>query len=244
MAGLFSHLQKRSIGHHPYCAAVVVAAGSATRMKGIDKIMTTLGGIPVLARSLQALEECQRIDEIVVVTRPDLCASAGILCREHQIKKVTAIIPGGATRAESVRCGLCAVSGRAELAAIHDGARPFVSQALLERVLIAGAETGAAAPAIPVKDTIKRAKDGVIQETVDRSTLFAVQTPQVFQADFISAALYDCIQKGIAVTDDCSAAERLGKEVTLVEGEDSNIKLTTPADLAIGEALVQWQERR
>lgn len=244
MAGLFSHLQKRSIGHHPYCAAVVVAAGSATRMKGIDKIMTTLGGIPVLARTLQALEECQRIDEIVVVTRPDLCAPAGILCREHQIKKVTAILSGGATRAESVRCGLCAVSGRAELAAIHDGARPFVSQALLERVLIAGAETGAAAPAVPVKDTIKRAKDGVIQETVDRSTLFAVQTPQVFHADFISAALYDCIQKGIAVTDDCSAAERLGKEVTLVEGEDSNIKLTTPADLAIGEALVQWQERR
>ena len=129
------------------------------------------------------------------------------------------------------------------MAAIHDGARPFVSQELLERVLIAGAKTGAAAPAVPIKDTIKRAKDGIIQETVDRSTLFAVQTPQVFQADFISAALYDCIQKGIPITDDCSAAEHLGKQVTLVEGEDSNIKLTTPADLAIGEALLQWQTR-
>ena len=243
MAGLFSHFQKRSLGHHPYCAAVVVAAGSASRMKGIDKIMTTLGGIPVLARTLQALQQCQRIDEIVVVTRTDLCAPVNILCREYGIQKVTAVIPGGATRAESVRCGLCAVSGRAELAAIHDGARPFVSQELLERVLIAGAQTGAAAPAVPVKDTIKRAENGIIQETVDRSTLFAVQTPQVFQADFISAALYDCIQKGIPLTDDCSAAEHLGKQVTLVEGEDSNIKLTTPADLAIGEALLQWQTR-
>ena len=103
MAGLFSHFQKRSIGHHPYCAAVVVAAGSASRMKGIDKIMTTLGGIPVLARTLQALQQCQRIDEIVVVTRTDLCAPVNILCREYGIKKTTAVIPGGATRAESVR---------------------------------------------------------------------------------------------------------------------------------------------
>ena len=158
MAGLFSRLQKRSIGHHPYCTAVVVAAGSASRMKGIDKIMTTLGGIPVLARTLQALEQCGRIDEIVVVTRTDLCAPVNILCREFGIQKVTAVVSGGATRAESVRCGLCAVSGRAELAAIHDGARPFVSQELLERVLIAGAKTGAAAPAVPIKDTIKRAK--------------------------------------------------------------------------------------
>lgn len=123
MAGLFSHFQKRSIGHHPYCAAVVVAAGSASRMKGIDKIMTTLGGIPVLARTLQALQQCQRIDEIVVVTRTDLCAPVNILCREYGIQKVTAVIPGGATRAESVRCGLCAVSGRAELAA-HPRRRP------------------------------------------------------------------------------------------------------------------------
>ena len=148
MAGLFSRLQKRSIGHHPYCAAVVVAAGSASRMKGIDKIMTTLGGIPVLARTLQALEQCGRIDEIVVVTRTDLCAPVNILCREFGIQKVTAVVSGGATRAESVRCGLCAVSGRAELAAIHDGARPFISQELLERVLIAGAQTGAVYPGL------------------------------------------------------------------------------------------------
>ena len=241
MAGLKSIFAKKQPAQT--CAAVIVAAGSARRMGGIDKVLAPLGELPVLVHTLYVFQDSPAVDEIVVVTRTDLCAPVNILCREYGIKKTTAVIPGGATRAESVRCGLCAVSGRAELAAIHDGARPFVSQELLERVLIAGAQTGAAAPAVPVKDTIKRAEDGIIQETVDRSTLFAVQTPQVFQADFISAALYDCIQKGVPLTDDCSAAEHLGKQVTLVEGEDSNIKLTTPADLAIGEALLQWQTR-
>lgn len=243
MASLLSRFQKRSIGHHPYCVAVVVAAGSASRMKGIDKIMARIGGITVLARTLQAMQQCDRIDEIIVVTRSDLCTSVRKLCQDFSITKTTAVVQGGNTRAESVRCGLCAVSGRAELAAIHDGARPFVSQALLERVLIAGANTGAAAPAVAVKDTVKRADSGVILETLDRSTLFAVQTPQVFQADFISAALYQCIQNGVTLTDDCSAAEYMGKKVTLVEGEDANIKLTTPVDLAIGEAIIKWQER-
>ena len=107
-------------------------------------------------------------------------------------------------------------------------------------MLRAAAETGAAAPAVPVKDTIKRAEQGVVLETLDRSTLYAVQTPQVFQADFISAALYTCIQEGVELTDDCSAAERMGKQVALVEGAYENIKITTPVDLAIGEALLQW----
>lgn len=243
MAGLFSRFQKRSMGSHPYCAAVVVAAGSATRMQGVNKILTTVGGMPVLARTLLALEQCERIDEIVVVTRSDLCVPVGQLCREYSISKATTVVKGGQTRAESVRCGLCAVTGRAELVAIHDGARPFVSQELLERVLTAGAETGAAAPAVPLKDTIKRVKDHMIQETVDRDTLMAVQTPQVFMADFISAALYHCIQNNVPLTDDCSAAEYIGKQVTLVEGDDANIKLTTPVDLAIGEAIIRWQER-
>lgn len=96
---------------------------------------------------------------------------------------------------------------------------------------------------MPVKDTVKRAEQGIVLETVDRSTLYAVQTPQVFQADFISAALYTCIQEGVELTDDCSAAEHLGKQVTLVEGEYENMKLTTPVDLAIGEAILQWQEQ-
>lgn len=240
MAGLFSRFRPRAKADHPYCAAVVAAAGSARRMEGIDKILADLGGMPVLARTLLALEQCPRIDEIVVVTRSDLCVPVGKLCRTFGIEKAKAVVKGGATRAESVRLGLLAISDQAELAAIHDGARPFVSPELLDRVLCAAAETGAAAPAVPVKDTIKRAEQGVVLETLDRSTLYAVQTPQVFQADFISAALYTCIQEGVELTDDCSAAERLGKQVALVEGSYENIKITTPVDLAIGEALLQW----
>ena len=239
MAGLFSRFKQRKKADHPYCAAVVAAAGSARRMKGIDKVLAELDGIPVLARTLLALECCEKIDEIVVVTRSDLCVPVGKLCRTFGIQKAKAVVQGGASRAESVRLGLQAISKQAELAAIHDGARPFVSPELLERVLSAAAETGAAAPAVPVKDTIKRAEQGVILETVDRSTLYAVQTPQVFQADFISAALYRCIQEGVELTDDCAAAERLGKQVVLVEGEYENIKITTPVDLAIGEVILE-----
>ncbi len=243
MAGFFSRLKQRTGSDHPYCTAVVAAAGSAQRMNGIDKVLAELGGVPVLARTLLALERCEKIDEIVIVTRSDLCVPVGKLCRTFFIDKAKSVVQGGNTRVESVRLGLNAMSEHTELAAIHDGARPFVSPELLERVLLAAVETGAAAPAVPVKDTIKRAEQGVVTETVDRSTLYAVQTPQVFQAGFISAALYSCIQDGIEVTDDCSAAERLGKQVTLVEGEYENIKITTPVDLAIGEAILQWQEQ-
>lgn len=242
MAGLFSRLKQQTMDH-PYCTAVIVAAGSARRMDGIDKILAEVGGVPVIARTLLAFERCDLVDEIIIVTRSDLCVPVGNLCRTFFIDKAKSVVQGGSTRAESVRLGLRAMSDKTELAAIHDGARPFVSPELLERVLLSAAETGAAAPAVPIKDTVKRAEEGVVVETVDRSTLYAVQTPQVFQADFISAALYSCIQDGIEVTDDCSAAERMGKRVTLVEGAYDNIKITTPVDLAIGEAILQWQEQ-
>lgn len=241
MAGLLSRLKRRAREGGPHCTAVVVAAGSAQRMEGIDKVMAELDGMPVLARTLLALERCERIHEIVVVTRSDLCVRVGSLCRTFAIGKARTVVTGGATRAESVRQGLKAASKQTELVAVHDGARPFVSQELLDRVISAGAKNGAAAPAVPVKDTIKRAEDGVVRETLERSTLYAVQTPQVFLADFLSAALYDAIRKGVPLTDDCSAAERLGKQVVLVEGEYENIKITTPVDLAIGEAIARWQ---
>lgn len=242
MAGWMNRFRRRK-SNRPYCAAVVAAAGSARRMEGVDKVLADLGGKPVLAHTLEALERCAWVDEIVVVTRSDLCVSVGNLCRTFGIDKASRIVSGGDTRAESVREGLRALSRQTEYVGIHDGARPFPSQALLERVFSAGIETGAAAPAVPVKDTVKRAEDGVVLETPDRSNLYAIQTPQVFLADFLSAALYDAIRAGAELTDDCSAAERLGKRVRLVEGEYENIKITTPVDLAIGEAILQWREQ-
>ncbi|MCD7887836.1 MAG: 2-C-methyl-D-erythritol 4-phosphate cytidylyltransferase [Clostridiales bacterium] len=241
MAGLFSKLFHRVPEGHPYCAAVVPAAGSASRMQGIDKILADLGGMPVLARTLLTLQECPLIDEIVVVTREDLIVPISDLCAQYAIDKVTKVVRGGGDRAESVSLGLREISRKAELAAIHDGARPFVSQEILWETLETAAKTGAAAPAVPVKDTIKQAADGKVQRTADRSTLFAVQTPQVFQADFIVAALQRCREQGIPLTDDCSAAEALGMTVTLTRGSYENMKITTPIDLAMGEAILQCQ---
>lgn len=239
MAGLFSRILRKLRKERPYCAAVVPAAGSASRMEGVDKLRAELGGKPVLARTLEALEQCPLIDEIVVVTREDLISETGSLCRDWNITKVKTVVRGGVDRAQSVALGLAEVSPQTELAAVHDGARPFVSQKVLREVITTAAKTGAAVPAVPVKDTIKVAEDGLVEETLDRSRLYAVQTPQVIQADLLKGALQHCREKGIAVTDDCSAVEALGMRVTLTEGEYENLKITTPIDLALGEAILQ-----
>ena len=243
MAGFLSRFFQKNKGDHPYCSAVIPAAGTASRMEGIDKMPAELMGKPVLAWTLQALDACPLIDEMIVVTREDLITPVGTLCKEYGISKVKTIVKGGADRAESVALGLREISPEAELAAIHDGARPFVSQKVLEEVLTAAAKNGAAAPAVPVKDTIKKAEKGVVEQTLDRSTLYAVQTPQVFQADFIKGALQHCREKGISITDDCSAAEALGMKVTLTEGSYENIKITTPIDMVMGEAILKCQEQ-
>lgn len=243
MTGIFARFQRRKQTDHPFCTAVVPAAGSAVRMEGRDKVMEPLSGMPVLARTLRALDRCPRIDEIVVVTREDLIVPVSQLCREYGINKAAKVVRGGDTRAKSVFLGLNSSSPEAELIAIHDGARPLVSPEVLEAALSCGASTGAAAPAIPVKDTIKRARDRLVTETPDRSELFAVQTPQVFERALISGALQRALEEGWELTDDCSAVERLGMRVTLTQGAEENLKLTTPIDFALAEAILEWQEQ-
>jgi 2-C-methyl-D-erythritol 4-phosphate cytidylyltransferase len=188
-----------------------------------------------------ALEECPYIDEIIVVTREDLIVPIGSLCVEKRLVKITNVIRGGENRMESVWLGIQAVNPKTKLLAIHDGARPFVSQKLLAEVLKKGAETGAAAPAVPVKDTVKKAAGGVVTETLDRSTIFAIQTPQVFEYGLLKGAMSQAMEEKWEVTDDCSVVERLGMSVTLTKGEDWNIKVTTPIDLVTGEAIAQCQ---
>ena len=242
MAGLFSRLLGRKKDRRPACTAVVAAAGSSTRMGGQDKLLLPLGEEPVLARTLRALELCPFITEIVVVTRRDLIVPVGQLCRDCRFEKVTRVIPGGATRTESVLNGVREAGEGPELIAIHDGARPLVSQALLEAVITRAAQCGAAAPAVPVKDTVKRARDGVVTATLAREELFAVQTPQVFQTDLIRTALERALEEGAALTDDCSAVERLGIGVALTEGDYRNLKITTPEDLAAAGAFLEQEE--
>ena len=222
------------------CGAVLVAAGSASRMGGIDKVMAPLGGEPMIARTARAFQDCEAIKEIVIVTRQDLILPITGLCQG--MDKVKAVVVGGGSRQESVWLGLNALSKGVELAAVHDGARPLVSGALIDRVVRAAHSYGAAAPAIPVKDTIKVEQGGMIASTPDRSTLRAVQTPQVFDFDLLRGALQKAEKDGAAVTDDCSAVERLGMNIRLVEGEERNLKVTTPLDLKIAEMLLEEEQ--
>lgn len=220
------------------CSAVIVAAGSARRMEGIDKILTKLGELPVIVHTLYAFQNSPAFHEIVVVTREDLLMEIGRLCKEYHLDKVTKIIVGGAERINSVQAGLREVSPDTDLIAIHDGARPLVTAKLLDETVAKAAETGAAAPAISVIDTIKRVEDSLAVETVDRAALRAVQTPQIFEGGLIRAALAKAIEDGAPLTDDCSAVERLGMKVSLTEGSRENIKITTPFDLVLGEAIL------
>lgn len=219
------------------CGAVIVAAGSASRMGGIDKVMAPLKGEPMILRTVRAFQQCDAVQEIVIVTREDLIRPISSLCA--QMDKVKAVVAGGKSRQESVWLGLNALSKDVKLAAIHDGARPLISNAVIDRTVRAAHTYGAAAPAVPVKDTIKVVKSGLVMATPDRANLRAVQTPQVFDFDLLRGALKKAEEENASLTDDCSAVERMGMSVKIVEGEERNLKVTTPLDLKIAEMLLE-----
>lgn len=233
--GLFKKQKKEAA---PSCSAVVVAAGSSTRM-GFDKVLADLDGTPVIVRCLQSFQQAPSVAEVVVVTRTQLVPEVARLCQDHGLTKVVKVIRGGEDRTQSARLGTLECSPKAKLIAIHDGARPFVTVRVIEDAVAQAARSGAAAPAVPVKDTIKEVRDGLVERTLDRSALYAVQTPQVFDGDLIRAALQKALDDAARLTDDCAAVERLGMKVVLTRGDERNIKLTTPADLLIGEVLAE-----
>ena len=220
-----------------YCGAVIVAAGSASRMGGVDKVMAPLKGEPMICHTVRAFQSCDAVKEIVIVTREDLIVPISDLCREFP--KVKAVVVGGKNRQESVSMGLNALSDKVKLAAIHDGARPLVSWQLIDLVVRMAHNYGAAAPGVPVKDTVKVVEGGLVKETPDRSRLRAVQTPQVFDFDLIRGALKKAKLDGAELTDDCSAIERMNMTVRIVDGEETNIKVTTPMDLKLAEMLME-----
>ena len=230
---------KRRKQTRPYCAALIAAAGSSTRYGGENKLLQPLDGIPVLVRTLLAIDSTQGIDEIIIAAREDELLHDAELCKAFGIRKPVKVIVGGATRTESVLRAALEASSEAEFFAVQDGARPLVTPALIDEVIAAAWTHLAAAPAIPVRDTIKVAHNALVERTPDRSTLFAVQTPQVFSADLLKAALQSALTDGATITDDCSAVERIGKEVYLTEGSEENLKITTPLDLVIAEAILQ-----
>lgn len=219
------------------CGAVIVAAGSATRMGGLDKILEDVAGEPMICRTVRAFEACDAVSEIVIVTRSELIPRVSSLCAGFE--KVKMVVAGGKDRAESVHLGMNALSDKVKLAAIHDGARPLVTWQLIDRVVRAANSFGAAVPAVPVKDTIKVTNGGIVKTTPDRKTLCAVQTPQVFDFDMLRGALKKVRMDGTAITDDSSAIEMMGMSVKVVEGDERNIKVTTPMDLAIVRLLAE-----
>lgn len=219
------------------CGAVIVAAGTASRMGGIDKVMAPLKGEPMILHTVRAFQESPVIRQIVVVTRKDLVETIQALC--STMDKVTAVVEGGADRQTSVEAGLAAVSEKMAMVAVHDGARPLISQAVIDRTVRAAHTYSAAAPAIAVKDTVKIVKGGVVESTPDRSKLFAVQTPQVFDRELLMGALKKARRNHAVITDDCSAVERIGMSVKIVEGDEKNLKVTTPLDLKVASLLME-----
>ncbi len=225
----------------PSCSAIVAAAGSSRRMEGENKLLLDLGGKPVLAHTLLALDAAAGVNEIIIAAREEDMVKYAELCKIWGITKPVKVVAGGKTREESVYRAALETNPEADLIAVQDGARPFTTPQLIDEVIETARVHFAAAPAIPVKDTIKVATDGMVRNTPDRSLLFAVQTPQVFDAELLRAALKSAIDAGAKLTDDCSAVERLGKEIHLTAGLEENIKITTPWDMILAQAI--WEKR-
>ena len=227
----------------PAVCAVIVAAGSSRRMGGENKLLLEIDGVPVLARTLSAFQKCAAIRDIVLVCREQDIMPYTELAKAFSIDKLCTVTRGGETRTESVLAGITAAPENAVLVAVHDGARPLVSEAVITEAVTTAAEYGAAAPVVPVKDSIKRIENGVIAADVPRDTLAAVQTPQVFARPLLLRALNEAARQGQAYTDDCAAVEALGQPVYATHGSYENIKITTPVDMLTAEALLAQRQR-
>ncbi|MEE1048677.1 MAG: 2-C-methyl-D-erythritol 4-phosphate cytidylyltransferase [Clostridia bacterium] len=218
-------------------SAIIAAAGSGTRMKSdVAKQFIEIGGMPVLARTLSVFENASEIDEIIIATRECDIDGVWAIAKEYKTEKVTVVICGGATRQETISKALEAVSGEKVL--IHDGARPFIKAEQINAVAEALSESEAAALGIPVTDTIKTVKDGYITGTIDRTNLVSIQTPQGFKTNIIKKAHKRAAEMGVAVTDDCALCEEMGIKIKVIQGSQTNIKLTTQGDLAIADGII------
>lgn len=224
--------------------ALIPAAGRGKRMgESIPKAFLPLGGVPLLARTLQKFEACPQIDEILpLVPGEEILHCQKEIVERFGLRKVSGILAGGAERQDSVFAGLTAIQGKADWVVIHDGARPLVTVELIERILAAAKEWKAAVAALPAWETVKEvSEDGEVRRTLDRRSLWIIQTPQSFEYRLLFGAYEKAREEGFLGTDDASLVERLGVPVRVVEGEKWNLKITTPKDLALAEALLKIQ---
>ena len=217
-------------------SAVIVAAGSGTRMKMQKrKQLVEINHMPVIAHTLKAFEKTDIIDEIIIVTREEDILIMWDIVKEFEISKITEIVKGGATRTDSVRNGLYAARG--DFVAIHDGVRPCIKPEHIKKTVLKAMETGAAALGCPVTDTLKRVdENGIITDTVTREGIWAIQTPQVFKKDLLLKAYNQGNTEG--ATDDCMLLESIGVKVAMVEGDRSNIKVTVQDDIDMVSSIL------
>jgi 2-C-methyl-D-erythritol 4-phosphate cytidylyltransferase len=220
--------------------AVIVAAGRSTRMGGVDKTFVPILGLPLVAHTLDRFESFPQVDQIVLVLAEESLDRGRELVQERGYRKVAHVCAGDQRRQDSVRNGLELLSP-CEWVLVHDGARPCLDEAMLQRGLDAAAECGSAVAGVPVKDTIKLVSpDLMVNQTPDRSLLWAAQTPQVFQYDLFLEAHRTCTED---VTDDAAMVEALGHPVKMFQGSYQNIKVTTTADLIIAEVFLKAASR-
>jgi len=226
-------------------SAIIVAAGSSRRM-GFDKLFAPLAGKPVLWHSLKAFNDTRHVDEILVVTREDAMDEVEKLVAQGGLEKVTKVISGGAERHISVWNGLQAVDSRgSEFIAIHDGARPLVTPALIEACLDLARTHGEASCASQIPDTVKRASiEQMVTESVERTGLWAMQTPQVFSSGLILQAYAALMAKHEMVTDEVSAVQKLGKKIALLKNDDWNLKITFAHDLELAEHVLDLRNKK
>ncbi len=227
----------------PFVTAVIVAAGNSTRMGGVNKQFLLIDGVPVLIRTLLAFSQSDMIDEIIVAAREEDIPKMFAMIKEYKVLKVTDIVKGGKTRQESVFNAIRRSSPLSEYFAIHDGARPLVTEKIIEVTVREAFSTGAAATGVRVKDTVKVVNEsGFITATPDRNYLWAVHTPQVFERRLYLSAI-DNVLNSEMFTDDCKLLEEYGAEVKMVEGSYENIKITTPEDTDIAQAILYRREQ-
>ena len=221
--------------------AVITAAGQGTRMKSdINKQFIEIGGVPVLARTIKAFQDCEYIHSIVlVVNEKEISYCQKNIIDKYSFSKVKKIVPGGKERQQSVYRGLCEIDSDCEIVLIHDGARPFIKNREIINCINAARQNDACGVGVRSKDTIKVSdEDNFVKATPDRNTLWSIQTPQCFTYNVIMQAHEKAIADGYIGTDDMVLVERLGVRVKIVEGDYSNIKITTPEDILIGERFL------
>lgn len=225
-------------------SAIIVAAGTSKRMNdGVDKLAVQLSGKPLLAWTISRFESTEIIDEIIVVTREDEIAKVKEMAKSEGFRKVSSIVKGGAYRQQSAQNGLKAVSKDSKVVLIHDGARPLIRTSDIKQIVASAKENGAVLLAVPSKDTVKEVQNGIVTQTLPRESVWLAQTPQGFKKELLQEAFSSAEKEGYIGTDEASLVERIGKDVTILEGHSSNIKVTVTSDIGVVQSLLKREEQ-